>query len=64
MATLGTGPEGRRPDRILVGTDTWINPQWGWMPEILDAFRKWLRQLPPEVGEKIARENGDRLFPP
>lgn len=54
----------RHPDRILVGTDTWTNPQWDGMPEILDAFRKWLRQLPADVGNRIARENGDRLFPP
>ena len=32
------------------------------MTEILDGFRKWLRQLPPDVAEKIARGNGDRLF--
>lgn len=29
----------------------------------LNAVRTWLRQLPPEVAEKIARGNGDRLFP-
>lgn len=52
------------PDRFLVGTDTWINPQWERMPEILDGFRKWLRRLPPDVAEKIARRNGDLLFPP
>lgn len=52
------------PDRFLVGTDTWINPQWERMPEILDGFRNWLRRLPPDVAEKIARRNGDLLFPP
>jgi hypothetical protein len=50
------------PDRFLVGTDTWNNSQWERMPEILDGFRKWLRQLPPAVAERIARGNGDRLF--
>jgi hypothetical protein len=54
----------KHPDRFLVGTDTWINSQWERLPEILDGFRKWLRQLPPAVAEKIARENGDRLFSP
>ncbi len=54
----------KHPDRFLVGTDTWTNSQWEGMPEILDGFRKWLRQLPPAVAEKIARENGDRLFSP
>lgn len=54
----------RYPDRFLVGTDTWILSRWEGMPEILDAHRKWLRQLPPDVGEKIARGNGERLFSP
>ncbi|MGB6411283.1 MAG: amidohydrolase family protein [Candidatus Deferrimicrobiaceae bacterium] len=54
----------KHPDRFLVGTDTWINSQWERMPENLDGFRKWLRQLPPAVAEKIARGNGDRLFSP
>ncbi|MBK5094658.1 MAG: amidohydrolase family protein [Deltaproteobacteria bacterium] len=54
----------KHPDRFLVGTDTWINSQWEGMPENLDGFRKWLRQLPPAVAEKIARGNGDRLFSP
>jgi hypothetical protein len=54
----------KHPDRFLVGTDTWINSQWERMPEILAGFRKWLRQLPPAVGEKISRGNGDRLFSP
>jgi hypothetical protein len=54
----------KHPDRFLVGTDTWINSQWEGLPEILDGFRKWLRQLPPAVAEKIARGNGDRLFSP
>ena len=54
----------KHPDRFLVGTDTWINSQWEGMPGILDGFRKWLRQLPPVVAEKIARGNGDRLFSP
>lgn len=53
----------KHPDRFLVGTDTWINGQWERMPEILDEFRQWLRQLPPDVRDKIARGNGDRLFP-
>lgn len=49
--------------RPLVGTDTWINARWERMPEILEEFRQWLRQLPPDVRDKIARGNGDRLFP-
>lgn len=52
------------PDRFLVGTDTWVTSRWDGMPGILDGVRAWLRQLPPEVAEKISRGNGDRLFPP
>ncbi|MBI2368894.1 MAG: amidohydrolase family protein [Deltaproteobacteria bacterium] len=51
----------RYPERFLVGTDTWINAQWERLPEILDGFRVWLRQLPPEVAEQIAYRNAERL---
>ncbi len=49
------------PDRFVVGTDTWVNSQWDRLPEILDSFRVWLRQLPPEVAAKIAHGNAERL---
>lgn len=49
------------PDRFMVGTDTWINPQWDRLPGILDAFRVWLRQLPSDVAAKIAHGNAERL---
>ncbi len=49
------------PDRFLVGTDTWINPQWDRLPDILNNFRVWLRQLPPDVAAKIAHGNAERL---
>ncbi len=49
------------PDRFLVGTDTWVNSQWDRLPTILDNFRIWLRQLPPDVAAKIAHGNAQRL---
>ncbi len=49
------------PDRFLVGTDTWINPQWDRLPDILNNFRVWLRQLPPDVAAKLAHGNAERL---
>ena len=49
------------PDRFLVGTDTWINAQWDRLPDILNSFRAWLRQLPPDVADKIAHGNAERL---
>ena len=49
------------PDRFVVGTDTWINAQWDRLPAILENFRTWLRQLPPDVAAKIAHGNAERL---
>ena len=49
------------PDRFVVGTDTWVNTQWDRLPNILDNFRTWLRQLPPDVAAKIAHGNAERL---
>lgn len=51
----------KHPDRFMVGTDTWINAQWDRLPDIQDAFRTWLRQLPPQVAAMIARGNAERL---
>jgi predicted TIM-barrel fold metal-dependent hydrolase len=52
------------PDRFLVGTDTWIVSRWESLEETARFNRAWLRQLPVEVGEKIAWRNGEALFPP
>ncbi len=49
------------PGRFVVGTDTWVNSQWDRLPTILDNFRIWLRQLPPDVAVKIAHGNAERL---
>ncbi len=54
----------RHPDRIMVGTDTWTTSRWAELPGYLAETRRWLRQLPPEVAEKIAFKNADRLFGP
>lgn len=53
----------RHPDRILIGTDTWTTSRWEALPGYLGEMRGWLRELPPEVAEKIAWRNGERLFP-
>jgi hypothetical protein len=52
------------PDRFVVGSDTWVNERWARYGEIVDYYRGWLAELPPAVAEKIARGNGERLFPP
>jgi hypothetical protein len=54
----------RKPDRFLVGTDTWTTSRWEVVRDATAAVQQWLRQLPPEVAEQIAFKNGDRLFPP
>jgi hypothetical protein len=53
----------RKPDRFMVGTDTWVTSRWEAVRDATAAVQQWLRQLPPEVAEQIAYENGDRLFP-
>jgi hypothetical protein len=51
----------RYPDRFMVGTDTWVASRWPQVPDVQDAARTWLRQLPPDVARRIASENAERL---
>lgn len=50
------------PDRFVLGSDTWVNERWARYGEIIDYYRGWLAQLPPEIARKIASGNGERLF--
>jgi hypothetical protein len=50
------------PDRFVVGSDTWVNGRWDRYAQIIAQYRRWLRELPPEVAAKIASENSQRLF--
>lgn len=52
----------RHPDRITIGSDTWINPRWRGYQQIIEFDRGWLNQLPREVAEQIAWANAARLF--
>jgi hypothetical protein len=52
----------RHPDRILVGTDTYIVSRWHEMPRILEEVRAWLRTLPAPMAEKIAWRNAVALY--
>lgn len=52
----------RHPDRFVIGSDTWINGRWAQYGEIMDGYRGWLAQLPPDVAAAIAHRNGERLF--
>lgn len=49
--------------RFLVGMDTYKPSRWAELPEIAADTRHWLRQLPDDVADDIARNNLDKLFP-
>ncbi len=53
----------RHADRFLAGTDTWVTSRWEALPGSVADVRAYLAQLPPDVAEKIAYKNADRLFP-
>jgi amidohydrolase family protein len=53
----------RHPDRFLAGTDTWVTSRWEALPGSVSEVRAYLKQLPPDVAEKIAYKNAERLFP-
>lgn len=52
----------RYPDRFMVGTDTWITSRWDELPRSMAGVRAWLDQLPPDVAERIAFRNAERLY--
>lgn len=49
-------------DRFLVGSDTWITERWASYGELIDGFRAWLSQLPPDTAKAIAWGNAERIF--
>ncbi|HEX9926535.1 MAG TPA: amidohydrolase family protein [Anaerolineae bacterium] len=50
------------PDRITIGSDTWVTSRWGQYEQIMTFDRSWLNQLPGDVAEQIAFGNAARLF--
>lgn len=50
------------PDRITIGSDTWVNGQWENYSSIIAFDRTWLAQLPEAIARQIAHENAQRLF--
>jgi hypothetical protein len=52
----------RKPDRFLVGTDTWVTSRWDSVVPGMRDYRAWLLELPADVADQIAWKNGDRLF--
>jgi hypothetical protein len=53
----------RHADRFMLGSDTWTTSRWEQVVALAGEARRFLQQLPPEVADKIARENFERLFP-
>ena len=49
-------------DRLMIGSDTWVNSQWDNYASIIASNRRWLAALPRSVAEKIAYKNAERLF--
>ena len=49
-------------DRLMVGSDTWVNSQWDNYSSIMASNRAWLAKLPKEVAEKIAYKNAEKAF--
>ena len=54
----------RHPDRIMIGTDTWIASRWPQLPRLMADVQAWLRQLPRDVADRIASRNAEALFGP
>jgi hypothetical protein len=53
----------RHADRFMLGSDTWTTGRWEQVVGMAAEARHFLKQLPPEVADKIASKNIDRLFP-
>jgi hypothetical protein len=51
----------RRPDRFMVGTDTWVTSQWDRFAQIQTGVRAWLDQLPRDIAEQIAYRNAQKF---
>jgi hypothetical protein len=52
----------RHPDRFILGSGTYNVEYWYQFRTFLSKYRGWLKELPPDVAEKIAFRNGLALF--
>ncbi|WP_300650424.1 amidohydrolase family protein [Hydrogenophaga sp.] len=50
------------PDRFMIGSDTWVNQRWQYYGELMQGYRTWLGGLPADVAQRIAWDNGAKLF--
>lgn len=61
------GPEWRSvfiafPERFMVGTDSYTPERWPYVVEHANWSRAWMKDLPPDVAERIAYKNGEAVF--
>ncbi len=49
-------------DRLMIGTDTYLNFSWADYGELIAAHRRWLDRLPRPVAEKIAYKNAQSFI--
>jgi hypothetical protein len=54
----------RYSDRVVIGSDTWINERWFGYDTLMKDYRGWLAQLPADQAQRIAWGNAERLFGP
>ena len=52
----------RHADRLMIGTDTWVNSQWDDYEGLIALNRAWLSKLPRSIAERIAYKNASKLF--
>jgi predicted TIM-barrel fold metal-dependent hydrolase len=52
----------KHQDRLMIGSDTWVNSQWDNYDELIAYNRQWLSHFPREIAEKIAFRNAAQLF--
>ena len=52
----------KHADRLMVGTDTWVNSQWARYEDLIALNRRMLSKFPREIAEKIAFRNAEKLF--
>jgi hypothetical protein len=50
------------PQRVMVGSDTYITSRLAECGELIDEHRRWLAHLPPDVAKQVAWGNAARLF--
>ncbi|MBK1643824.1 hypothetical protein CKO25_03940 [Thiocapsa imhoffii] len=51
-----------RPDRFVIGVDTFSVNRWRNFDQVVEHIRGWLAQLPTEVAQQIGRDNARAML--